>query len=148
LVRELRTKTAPATATVSGGEISSRATIRCSAEGGQQGVGVDRGDQRRLDLLERRGQGVRLTAVGKLEHRDARPLLRPLARQLDGAIARAVVGDEDPQLPGVVLFGDVVERLLDRRLLVEAGDHHRQRREGEIEPQRRRTVDQDRESLR
>ena len=71
----------------------------------------------------------------------------PAARRrakLDAAVGRAVVGDQNVQLARVLLLGDVVDRLLDRLLLFEAGDDDREGREVEIEAQRRRAVDQQR----
>ena len=82
LLRELRTKTAPATATVSGGEISSRATTR-ERGGHQQGVGVDRRHQRGAHLLAAPwSECCALPPWGKLADRIARVRLRAIARAI------------------------------------------------------------------
>ena len=97
--------------------------------GVQQRVGVDRHHDRRRHVDERRVERVVLAGLGL----EAAPIVEPQPRsrgraELGGPVRRVVVGQHDRERARILGRRDVVERRLDRRLLVVRRHDHGHRR--------------------
>ena len=115
-MREFRTKTAPATATVVGGETMRRATHRFRASGISSVSASTVAISGRVDIAERVVQRVGLAAVRIAADRDPLVELGTEGGPLDRLVGRAVIGDQDAELARIVLGAGVIERLLDHLL--------------------------------
>ena len=112
--------------------------------GHQQGVGVDRGEERRPHGTEAGVERFGLAAVGDLH--DADPSVEPgeAFGDADGGVGRAVVDDGDGERPGVLLGERIGDRLGDVLLLVVGRQEQGQPGVVEVEVDRDRVIEQQR----